>query len=214
MANRINDLTPKQLHFCRAVVSGCTMSDAYREAYSTSRMKPAAIHVEASRFMAHPKISLRVEQLNKAKDRALIGAAVSDRDRVLNKLRELMDSAKGENVQLGAAVALGKTQALFTDTIQEKRDTRTPEEITAELEVKLAAFVSGMLKFTAPINFAGVPAMSVPLNWSPTLDLPIGSYFIARRGGDKTLYELAYELEAAVPWRDIWPPFSLKYIPI
>ena len=77
-----------------------------------------------------------------------------------------------------------------------------------------AAYASGRLKFTSPINFAGVPAMSVPLNWSPTLGIPIGSQFIAARGNDRMLYELAYELELARPWRDIWPPFSIKYIPL
>lgn len=77
-----------------------------------------------------------------------------------------------------------------------------------------AAYAAARLKFTSPINFAGVPAMSVPLNWSATLGIPIGSHFIAARGNDRMLYELAYELELARPWRDVWPPFSMKYIPL
>ena len=56
MANTTN-LTPKQLHFARAVVSGCTMSDAYREAYNTSNMKPATINREAHTLMSTPKIA-------------------------------------------------------------------------------------------------------------------------------------------------------------
>ena len=70
------------------------------------------------------------------------------------------------------------------------------------------------LKFTGPVNFAGNPAMSVPLYWSPTLDIPIGSHFIAATGDDRLLYELALELEQARPWRDIWAPYSLKHIPV
>ncbi len=41
MSNRTNNLTPKQLHFCRAVVSGQTLSDSYREAYSAGNMETA-----------------------------------------------------------------------------------------------------------------------------------------------------------------------------
>ncbi len=35
--------------------------------------------------------------------------------------------------------------------------------------------------------------------------LPIGSHFVARGGDERTLLELAYELEAAHPWRDRRP---------
>jgi len=137
-----SELTPKQQNFCRCIVSGNTLSDSYREAYSTSRMSTAAVYVEASRLMANPKISLRVEQLNKAKDRALIGAAVSDREKSLAKIRELMEQADTDAVQLQAAVWLGKSAALFTDVIQTNDKTRTPAEIQAEIERRLAAFVN------------------------------------------------------------------------
>lgn len=72
----------------------------------------------------------------------------------------------------------------------------------------------GNLKFTGPVNFAGNPAMSVPLTWNSSAGLPIGSHFIAPVGGDRVLYELAYELEAARPWKDIWAPISVKNIPV
>jgi len=62
----------------------------------------------------------------------------------------------------------------------------------------------GQLKFTGPINFAGNPAMSVPLNWGADSGMPIGSHFIAALGADKMLYEMAYELEEARPWKDKW----------
>jgi len=75
----------------------------------------------------------------------------------------------------------------------------------------IARFMMLCLKFTAPINFGGNPAMSVPLNWTNDTTLPIGSHFVAARGNDQLLYELAYELEAARPWRDYWAPYSLKY---
>ena len=70
----------------------------------------------------------------------------------------------------------------------------------------------GSLKFTAAINFAGCPAMSVPLNWNSRAGLPIGTHCVAARGADRTLYELAYELEEARPWRNQWAPHSLMFM--
>ena len=87
----------------------------------------------------------------------------------------------------------------------------TPDELFSD---ELSQYVAARLKFTSPINFAGCPAMSVPLSWSSDLGIPIGSHFIAAEGQDRLLYELAYELEEARPWRNIWAPFSLKYVPV
>ena len=71
-------------------------------------------------------------------------------------------------------------------------------------------FVITRLKFTIPVNFGGNPAMSVPLYWEGKDGLPVGSHFIAAKGNDELLYQLAYELEEVRPWRDYWAPHSLN----
>ncbi|MEO8114816.1 MAG: amidase, partial [Phenylobacterium sp.] len=53
--------------------------------------------------------------------------------------------------------------------------------------------------YTPLHNIAGAPAMSVPLTWTPE-GLPVGMMFAARPGDERTLFELAYQLEAARPW--------------
>jgi amidase len=58
---------------------------------------------------------------------------------------------------------------------------------------------TGYVGFTPVQNGAGTPGMSVPLHWSKS-GLPIGSHFAAKAGDERTLLELAYELEAAHPW--------------
>lgn len=58
-------------------------------------------------------------------------------------------------------------------------------------------------------NAVGAPAMSVPLHWTPD-GLPIGSHFAARVGAERTLFELAYELEQARPWAHRRPPVSAR----
>jgi amidase len=59
--------------------------------------------------------------------------------------------------------------------------------------------------YTPIHNLAGAPAMSVPLYWTDA-GLPIGTMFAARVGNERTLFELAYELEAARPWAQRIPP--------
>ena len=68
-----------------------------------------------------------------------------------------------------------------------------------------------LMTYTAFVNALGGPAMSVPLGWSTVTGLPIGSHFSAVPGADKLLYELAFELEEALPWRNRWAPYSAKY---
>lgn len=72
-----------------------------------------------------------------------------------------------------------------------------------ELRERLTDYVG----YTPVHNVAGAPAMSVPLWWTPG-GLPVGSHFAARRGDERTLFELAYELEQARPWALRRPPVS------
>jgi amidase len=74
----------------------------------------------------------------------------------------------------------------------------------AELSERLTDYVG----YTPLHNVAGAPAMSVPLSWSES-GLPIGSQISARLGQERTLFELAYELEIARPWAGRRPPVSV-----
>jgi len=65
-------------------------------------------------------------------------------------------------------------------------------------------FVKNAVKascYTSVYNIAGLPAMSVPLNWNGD-NLPIGSMFAGRFGDEVTLLQLAAQLEQLAPWRD------------
>jgi amidase len=57
--------------------------------------------------------------------------------------------------------------------------------------------------FTPVANASGGPALTLPLGHDEVNNLPIGMLFWARHGQDKLLLELAYELEAAAPWKRI-----------
>jgi amidase len=64
------------------------------------------------------------------------------------------------------------------------------------------------IDYTPLQNMAGTPAISLPLSTGGD-GLPIGSMFAADRGREDCLLALAYELEAAAPWADRWPPHSV-----
>jgi len=66
---------------------------------------------------------------------------------------------------------------------------------------------SGPTNYTPVYNISGQPAMSVPLGWN-TDNLPVGSQFAARKGHEKMLFELAYQLEEARSWHQRWAPHS------
>jgi amidase len=61
--------------------------------------------------------------------------------------------------------------------------------------------------YTPLENVAGAPAISLPLAWSSN-GLPIGAHFTAAKGQERTLLELAYELEQARPWASRKPPVN------
>jgi amidase len=61
--------------------------------------------------------------------------------------------------------------------------------------------------FTQLANLAGVPAMSLPLHWTPD-GLPLGVQAVGRQGDEATLLQLAAELEADAPWFDRLAPIA------
>ena len=143
MTNRTKDLTPKQFHFCRAAVSGQTLSDSYRESYSAGNMSAASIHREASLLMSNPTITQRVQRLQKALDRATVASSLTDREKVLEKLRYFMNEATPQDSsKIRAAELLGKSIGLFTDVIESKgQPDLSPAELRATLEQKLTALL-------------------------------------------------------------------------
>ena len=73
-------------------------------------------------------------------------------------------------------------------------------EDTSLIGERLFAFMPNTQAFNTP----GQPAMTVPLAWS-RYGLPIGMQFVARMGGEATLFRLAGQLEQAHPWFDRVP---------
>ena len=61
-----------------------------------------------------------------------------------------------------------------------------------------------MTAFTAVCNATGVPAMSVPIEWTDD-GLPIGMHFVARYGAEETLLCARRPTRTSTPWRNRRP---------
>ncbi len=59
--------------------------------------------------------------------------------------------------------------------------------------------------WTSTLNVTGMPAISLPLHWTPD-GLPVGVMLASRPAEEELLLSLAAQVEDAAPWRDRHPP--------
>ena len=139
MAHKV---TSKQHLFATLVGSaGLSLSEAYKQSYQAEKMKPTSIAKEASRLAANPHIAPLIEQYSQRRKAIThshaLSQAVSDKDKVLNKLRHLADHGESQDqTRLRATVELGRTCGVFQDTVEIKSE-RSSEDILAQLQAKL-----------------------------------------------------------------------------
>jgi hypothetical protein len=87
--------------------------------------------------MARADIRARVDALVRQRERSVLASALSDRERVLSKLRHWLDHAEsGDSNRIRSAELLGKSVGLFKDVV-ETTDSRSSEELLAELDAML-----------------------------------------------------------------------------
>lgn len=125
--------------------------------------------------------------------------------------------SKGPAAMPAAIAGLKRVEAAYAAFFSEVDVLLTPVlskpppplgEIAPSLGMEVGfARVLDYVGYTPLQNVAGAPAMSVPLAWSQS-GLPIGAHFSAAKGQERRLLELAYELEAAQPWRGRKPGVS------
>ena len=132
-------LTPKQAHFARCVASGMSQAAAYREAYDVQEGSLSKTQQEAaSRLMRQGKVRARVDALIRQRERGMISKTISDRERVLVKLRDFMESATPQDsAKIRAAELLGKSVGLFKDVVVQEEPQKSAEELKGELEERL-----------------------------------------------------------------------------
>jgi hypothetical protein len=100
--------------------------------------------------MAKGEVRARVDAIIAAKERAVAVSALSDRDKVLTKLRQWLDGMPTDSNQLRAAELLGKASGTFTEQVSINQGDRDASEVAAEIERILAGVVSEDEKEIAP----------------------------------------------------------------
>lgn len=109
-------LTIKQEAFCQAYIETGNASGAYRTAYAADKMKPEAVHVNASKLLDNAKVALRLSELqSEIKQRHNVTV-----DSLIAELEEARQSALlAETPQSSAAVAatMGKAKLTGLDKV-------------------------------------------------------------------------------------------------
>ena len=112
----MHKLTHKQEMFCLAYIETGNASEAYRQAYNSSKMKPESVNESASRLLADVKIAARLEQLRApVRDRAQI-TLESHLER-LNHLSLMAEQAEQYSAAIKAEESRGKVSGLYVEKI-------------------------------------------------------------------------------------------------
>lgn len=113
MINMAN-LTPKQERFCQLYIELGNASEAYRQAYNASKMKPETINTKAKELLKHGLITVRISELqDEHKERH--NTNVDDLIAELEEARQLAkDPAKPQPSAMVSAT-MGKAKLLGLD---------------------------------------------------------------------------------------------------
>ena len=107
-------------------------------------------------------------------------------------------------VAAGALTALAPYDAVLTPTLAVPPlpvgAIRDDDDPAADFEAQKA-----FTPWTSAWNVTGMPAVSLPLHWTPA-GLPVGVMLAARPAEEELLLSLSAQVEAAAPWHDRRPP--------
>jgi len=137
-STRQRQLTPKQMAFFRAKVSGMSNTDAYREAYPDDHSSNRVISANAYKLTRHPVIGQMLEDAWGETAEALTEDLAATKRYVLRQLLALSKGAKQEGIRLKALELMGKAAGVFTPS--------TETEVAAPSADQLKRELSGHLK--------------------------------------------------------------------
>ena len=114
----MSKLTPQQEKFAQSVASGLNQSDAYRAAYKVRpTTKPLSVNQAASKLMADPNISSRVDEIRKP---VVEDARVTLREHLddLKRLRDLAETANQMSAAIKAEESRGKVSGHYKEQVE------------------------------------------------------------------------------------------------
>lgn len=135
----LDGLTSRQQVFVSLCFSGLSDTEAYRQTYDCQEMAEKAIRANAHVLRHSPSITLKLRELQDARDKQSTLASSLTREWITNRIMGLATEGDKDSVKLAALVALGKVVGidLFRETTRVERIERTPADIDRELEEHL-----------------------------------------------------------------------------
>jgi phage terminase small subunit len=130
-------LTAKQRTFASAIADGSDQTSAYKLAYEAQNMSPIAVWVESSRLRRHPKVALKIEELNAEAEAVRRDLVVSREEAILARLEHEALNAKNDSARIRALELLGKAAGLFTEKIEIEQVERSAEAIERDIRHRL-----------------------------------------------------------------------------
>lgn len=140
-------LTAKEEKFCNNVVSGMTLSDAYKNSYNAKNMSDNTIYVKASELAKKDKIKVRIEELRKqlsddsimsAKERMkllteIASGSLKETDKVVTPTGKVVDIEKDTNLttRMKALDILNKMSGEYITKV----DATVDNDITINIEL-------------------------------------------------------------------------------
>jgi len=123
--NKVTGVTKKQEEFAQAYVRCGNATEAYREAYSTAKMKPETIHVNACNLLNNTKVAIRINDLQQEAAKIAKEKFKVDSESILRHLTILSNARIDEYVKF----VYEKVQTSKTDEDGEPIYTEVPRLI-------------------------------------------------------------------------------------
>ena len=142
LVSKDNELTIKQRAFVNEIVRGKLGSykEAYAKAYDVTLTKagkiPKWVEVEASKLVASPKIALSIRTAIERKEHSVTASSLRTRNYVIEQLYKESRESDSDSTRVRALELLGKSVALFSDVVEERK-ARDTDEIERDIETKL-----------------------------------------------------------------------------
>ena len=139
-------LTMKQRAFCDLIIKGKLGSqiECYMQVYDVALTKqgkiPKHAHVDCSRLMANPSVSLYISNGLKRLETNAVASTTRTRSYVLEQLMRESKESESDSARIRSLELLGKTCGLFSDTLEIK-ESRTSDDIESEIEEKIEALI-------------------------------------------------------------------------
>lgn len=139
-ADALQGLTSRQYRMATFMFQGLSELDAYRQAGYGDGGNYATASKRASEMAKHPRIQAKLRELREKVDEQSTLVLQLSRDWILEGIMGIAQKGDKDSTRLNAYVHLGKVAGidLFRETTRIEKVSRTPEELDAELQQRLA----------------------------------------------------------------------------